>query len=598
MRIIHLYILAFLSTFIASAQHVVVECPTQVGLNEQFRLRYVVENASIDDITFPSLSDFTPLSSPQHSSSYGAYSNGLKMTTTSKEAYTLLLMPKEKGTFTIPPAQLVIDGKKVKSKAVKVHVIDDGKQPAITRITGDDIFVRAVVSKRKVLEQEALTLKYRLFWKPGINLSVGATQCTPPDFQALTSVQITTSSPQLGVERIGGQLFKVIDYLEYVIFPQQAGTLTLPSVTIKCPIIELDPSLDPQTAFFNNRMRQQVVDCTSAPLTVEVAPLPRPQPADFIGLVGTATLRGAWTTSEIRAGEPAHYQLTISGHGNLNLMLPPRMHETDSLEVYDTATQEDLQISQPQNLPTSEPQNLRTSEPQNLTGYSGSVTYDYTLLPKHAGAQTMPPLTASFFNPLTQRYEQLSTGPISLHVLPALPASAPQSNHYALHPVHAGHHQAVPASDYITWGSIAYGLKYLFIALTGGIIYVIIKRFRSRDKASKLKNKALYKASLLLESAQQCIKANDSAAFHAKIHEAIMLYLEIKFNLKRAEQGRAHIHSLLTAHGAEEATTRQLLRIIDTCEYAKFAPPSASGILSQLLNETSETLRRIDIDAK
>ena len=358
MRIIHLYILAFLSTLIASAQHVVVECPTQVGLNEQFRLRYVVENASIDDITFPALSDFTPLSSPQHSSSYGAYSNGLKMTTTSKEAYTLLLMPKEKGTFTIPPAQLVIDGKKVKSKAVKVHVIDDGKQPAITRITGDDIFVRAVVSKRKVLEQEALILKYRLFWKPGINLSVGATQCTPPDFQALTSVQITTSSPQLGVERIGGQLFKVIDYLEYVIFPQQAGTLTLPSITIKCPIIELDPSLDPQTAFFNNRMRQQVIDCTSAPLTVEVAPLPRPQPADFIGLVGTATLRGAWTTSEIRAGEPAHYQLTISGQGNLNLMLPPRMHETDSLEVYDTATQEDLQISQPQNLPTSEPHRL------------------------------------------------------------------------------------------------------------------------------------------------------------------------------------------------------------------------------------------------
>lgn len=224
--------------------------------------------------------------------------------------------------------------------------------------------------------------------------------------------------------------------------------------------------------------------------------------------------------------------------------------------------------------------------------------YDYTLLPKHADAQTIPPLTASFFNPLTQRYEQLTTGPISLHVLPALPASTPLSNHHALHPVHAGHHQAVPASDYITWGSIAYGLKYLFIALMGGIIYVIIKRFRSRDKASKLKNKALYKASLLLESAQQCIKANDSVAFHAKIHEAIMLYLEIKFNLKRAEQGRAHIHSLLTAHGAEEATTRQLLRIIDTCEYAKFAPPSDSGILSQLLNETSETLRRIDIDAK
>lgn len=576
MRIIFFYILFIFFSLGALAQDVKVICPNEVALNQQFQLRYEVENANLEDIKYPSLNNFTILSHPKYSSNSGTYHINGKTIQESKASYTLVLQPKTVGDFTIGPATLLVNGKKIKTSPKKVHVVENNESQSIDAISNKDVYIQAVLSKKKVFEQEAVKLTYRLYCKHGVNCSPNASKFTPPDFKGVTSIQTTTLTPQLMVERINGDLYKYIDYVEYVLFPQQSGIIEIPIVTIDCVVSEQDPDFDFHTALFNNITRQRILTCTSQPINLNVSPLPQPQPADFIGLVGDITMEGEWKTSNIQAEEPAHYQLTISGKGNLNLMLPPKMADTDSIEIYDTTTQEEIEI--------------------NNDGYTGKVIYDYTILPKFAGKSKLPPLTASYYNLAKGRYEQLTTGEIAINVLPA-PKKITNENTTDIndiHPINEGSHQIQSIQNYLTWGNIFYWLKYLLLTIGGIIIYIIIRRFSKHDISSKIKREALSKALRNLKIAEEYIKTNDSDKFHVKILQTIDIYLVEKFHIERALSSRQEIEDVLTSYQVDTDCIMNLKNIIDVCEFAKFAPPSDTGSLTELLNNTNNVLQNID----
>lgn len=594
MRILYSYILLILFSLTATAQDVKVIAPDEVDVDTYFQLRYVVENADADNITLPSLSDFTVLSGPNLSSSSSMMINGSKMTQSKKTIFTYLLQPNAKGKFTIPSATLTVNGKKITAKQVKINVTggsgkqaSEGRQqssasasPALNKITSKDLFVRATVSKKKVFEQEALLLTYRVYCRIGVQLNNAMLQ-KAPEFQGFVTNEVPISALDMHVETIDGEPFKCADYLSYVLFPQKSGSLSITPITIDCEVLDYDPTINPIEAHFNGRMRSRIFKCTSQALEVEVSPLPQPRPADFIGVVGEISMKGNWSTSNIHAQDPAHYQLTVSGKGNLNLMLPPAMTDTEAIEVYDVTPREELKLT--------------------ANGYTGKVTYDYTLLPKTAGKTQLSALTASYYNTETGRYEQLTTGPIPLNALPSIGvASSPGATSGAgdIHTLQTGIHTMLPAEEYITWGNAGYLMLHLLILAIGGIALFLTKRYRGRDQASKKQRRALRRALRILKEAERSIPATHGATFHTRVLEAVNLYATEKFHLSRAALSRQAVEELLLSRGVHHEGVQRLLRIIDTCEYAKFAPPQGAGGLNDLLSETREALQLIDNEVR
>lgn len=588
------YVLQFLLFFplCVFSQEVRVVLPEEVSEDNYFELKYIIENADVDGIELPALSDFTLLSGPNTSRSSSMMINGGKMTQSKSTTYTYILEPKSKGVFTIPSAQLKVDGKKVSARKVTIKVTESQggqsgtrrysssahqqQQKTIRNVTEKDLYVRAIVSKTKVMEQEALTLTYRVYWKMGVGLSNIYLQKTP-DFQGFVTNEIPINTLNVSVETIGGELYKVADRLKYVLIPQKTGMLEVSPLTVDCELVESDPTMDAFDAFFNGRMRSRVIKCNSQKLAVEVVPLPLPKPEDFIGVVGNLEMEGKWGSSKVEAGGTAHYQLTLKGEGNLKLMLSPQFVSNADMDVYDVVTSEELVLT--------------------ASGHKGKVVYDYPIVPNSIGKLKMPTLTGTYYNLSTGRYEQLKVTPGTLQVLPAIGGTsneASQEHLQDIHTIYPGLHEVVTTCDYIFWGRVGYWLNYLLVLCGMVSLYFIVKKVGQRDLTAKLQKGALRKALNQLKQAEVLIKSKQNDKFYELISEIITNYLMTKYKLQQSDLNKQNIESLLNSNHVDAAIIQRLLKVIDECEFAKFAPAPDEGGLKELLKETTEVIRGLD----
>ena len=580
-----LYLLLFPLTLFS--QEVKVIHPTEVGEHSYFELKYIVENAKVDDIQLPRTNDFTLLSGPNLSSSSNIIMSGSKVTESRTTTYTYILEPKALGTYKIPSATLAIDGKQVITKSVTIKVVEDNKttrnasksqqQTRIHNITEKDLFVKTIISKTKVMEQEALLLTYRVYWKMGVGLSNIYLQKVP-DFQGFVTNEIPMTTLNVSIESVNGETYKVADRLKYILYPQQSGKLNINALTIDCEIIESDPTMDAFDAFFNGRMRSRVIKCKSKDLTIDVTPLPQPQPDDFLGVVGEISMEGKWGDPVLQTGVAAHYQIKMKGAGNLKLMLAPSIVPNSEFDLYDVTTNEDLSLTE--------------------SGHKGIVVYDYTIAPKSAGKLSLGKITGSYYNTSSNRYEQISIVPTEQNVLASLHSDnhdhSANASQLDIHTIHTGIHKTVSIDKYIFWGNLNYIILNLLALCIAIVIFFFGKRYAERDKTVKAQKTALKKALQQLKQSERYIFNKQNNEFYASVSETTLYYLMLRFNLKRTELSKQHIETLLTNQHVDDEAIRRLLKVIDECEFAKFAPTKDEGGLKDLLNEITDVLKLVD----
>ena len=585
MRSFLLYLLLFPLSLLS--QEVKVVHPTEVGQNDYFELKYIVENDDVTNIQLPRLNDFTILSGPNLSTSSSIMMSGTKVKKSCTTTYTYILEPKTLGTFKIPSAILMIAGKQVTAKSVAIKVVEGNntaqrasnrsQQTPIRNITEKDLFVKTIVSKTKVMEQEALLLTYRVYWKMGVGLSNIYLQKVP-DFQGFVTNEIPITALNVGMESLNGETYKVADRLKYVLFPQQSGKLEITPLTVDCEIVESDPAMDAFDAFFNGRMRSRVIKCKSQKLSIDVTPLPQPQPEDFLGVIGELTMEGKWIEPTLQAGVAAHYQVFMKGSGNLKLMLAPSIISNGDFDLYDVTTNEELELTE--------------------YGHKGKVVYDYTIVPKSAGKLTLTPITGSYYNTNTKRYEQISTTPAVQNVLVPLNSTntvqSTEDSQVDIHTIHAGEHKTTAIEDYIFWGKLNYIMLYILALCIAIVVFLTGKRFVQRDKKVKAQRLALKKALQQLKQCDSFIRNNQNNKFYESLSETILNYLIQRFNLKKTELSKQQIEECLSNQQIEGEVIRRLLKVIDECEFAKFAPAKDEGGLKDILNETTDVLKLVD----
>lgn len=215
-------------------------------------------------------------------------------------------------------------------------------------MTQRDLFIDVTPNRTRIREQEAVLLTYRIHVRAGVALS-NTSLTQKPDFKGLISQEIPLPGNQIQttIEHRGGATYRTGTILQYVVFPQKAGRITIPSITFDCAVLQQDHTMDLADAFFNGggtvgvQVRRKVPE-----ITLQVDALPQPKPANFSGAVGKFNLQGKLLTPNVRTNDVATYRITLNGLGNMKLISAPTVNFPKDFDTYDPKTNEKQQPRQ------------------------------------------------------------------------------------------------------------------------------------------------------------------------------------------------------------------------------------------------------------
>jgi hypothetical protein len=124
-----------------------------VALDSKFKVEFKLENAQGTQFQAPEFEDFEVVAGPSTSSSMSIINGEV----TQSIAYVYYLRPKEVGTFTLDAASITVKGEELKTKKMKVKVVEKNEvsEEQEEEITNDPFanFFRTPPSQPKKVEK-------------------------------------------------------------------------------------------------------------------------------------------------------------------------------------------------------------------------------------------------------------------------------------------------------------------------------------------------------------------------------------------------------------------------------------------------------------
>ena len=605
MKLLKFILIGFLAGILPAAAQLRldVEAPSTVDINEPyFQVRYSIKSDDVSDSDFPQFEGFEVLAGPSISRGRSTIvSNGVTHSESSS-TYTFTLAPQKKGTFSLPPASVTVNGRVYKSRAVTIRVSGQGERkpggtpgagssanPSLrsagSRVSDKDLYVDAVLGKHEVYEQEGVLLTYKFYEKPGVGLNtVGLSQ--KPDFKGMVSQDIPVNAIDANVERVNGQTYRTGIVQQYLIFPQQAGRLRIPSLTFDCVVIQHDNSIDPLDAYFNGGGNIGVsLKREAAERFLEVKPLPQPKPVGFSGGVGQFTVKGELLTPNLRTNDMATYRITVSGSGNLKLLVAPALTFPSDFDTYSPKVTDQTEV---------------TTE-----GVQGSIVFDYTFVPRNIGKYELPAFDFIYFDPQTEAYQTIHVAAKPVEVLKGTRSDADlererQLRQSDIRDIHAGAQGLEAAGRVLWWGSWSYWTVNVFILLLGAGAYAFLRVYLRQLAVSGRRRKATGIVNRRLKMARQYLDKGEWLKFYTEVAGTLSGFLSDKLEIPLSSLNRDRVREELVRRAVPEEVCDALAGLQEECEYVRFAPSTVSaaaatefyGKVVDVLNKLNESLSK------
>ncbi|MGB0183011.1 MAG: BatD family protein [Schleiferiaceae bacterium] len=358
---------------------------TTVGLNEPFRITFTT-NTRKGTITPPNFEKFIVVSGP-YQSSQTQIING-RMSSQRSIAYEIVAQ--EEGVFTLPPARMKVSGQELESNRLKITVKAGAKRNSRAERNAKESFnVRILASKKSVYVGEPIVLKFRAtLFDPVRDLSI----IQAPNFENVLQQQLEFKQESTR-EVVGNKMATVLDFDKRLILPNKPGTLGGQELKISGQVQVPTGRRD----FFNMPLTKFVPQVATANIpAVKIKPLPEGAPEDFQGGVGELKLVREISRKEVSGSESITIKLRVEGAGNFNTLEVPELIQPEGFDVYDPKYNE----------------NIRYSE----RGIRGYKEYEYLLVPQYRGSFIVPEMQWSYFNTRTERYETISIAADTLNV--------------------------------------------------------------------------------------------------------------------------------------------------------------------------------------
>ena len=226
------FALSFYISLAGQENKVRIKAPETVTVGEQFTVAYIVESDKEvkEPVIIKNMNGFEILYGPSLSASSSTVFKKGKRVQSFSATSTYILRAPEKGKFSLPQAEVNIDGKKYKSENFKIEV--RSLEENIAKVKDVDAFLKVVASKTSVNLSDTLTLSYRLYTTKDIYKIVDVDFPYLNDFY---SSDITRLKQSFSEEVINGKTYKVVEMRKLLLQPRKIGEMVLPegSVTVQ-----------------------------------------------------------------------------------------------------------------------------------------------------------------------------------------------------------------------------------------------------------------------------------------------------------------------------------------------------------------------------
>jgi hypothetical protein len=117
---------------------------------------------------------------------------------------------------------------------------------------------------------------------------------------------------------------------------------------------------------------------------------------------------------------------------------------------------------------------------------------------------------------------------------------------------------------------------------------------RNSDISAVRNRKAGKVAVRRLRQAESCLKNAEYDKFYDEILKGLWGYLSDKLSIPVSELTRSNAISVLAEFGIGEQIINNLVSILDTCEYARYAPASSASAPEDIYKKASDFIKSVE----
>ncbi|TPW10232.1 MAG: BatD, partial [bacterium] len=386
-------------------------------------------------------------------------------------------------------------------------------------------------------------------------------------------------------EVIEGRRYHVTE-IRTALFATSAGKYTIGPAILECVVPEVQRVVDndPFSMFGRSMFGSQKVTLRTKEIAVIVKPLPDGAPPEFAGAVGDFSLSTAVDKSMAAQGDPVTLTVTVNGSGNIRTVPDPLLPTMPEFKAYDSSSSSDI----------------------NTTGETvrGSRTSQIVLVPLKAGATAIPPITLAWFDPKTATYKTDRTRPMPLTITPGSVTAGGAlggGGRGAIEVVGQDvrflrtEMSSVTSRHQPPWES---PLFWLFQLLpVGMMVFAVVHERRRRrldgDIGFARQIRSGREATRRLKKASALAARGDDGLF-AELSLAVTGYAADRLNRAAAGLTQDDLRSLLAARGVKPDLIEALLRFLESCDMARFAPAAAGAAdRRRLLDEAASLIENL-----
>jgi hypothetical protein len=582
-------------SFVANARQV-------VRAGEEIELEYSV-NQEVDEFTPPEFGQFKYLGGPSTGSSTSIQMINGKTSRSSSYTFTYYIQaPNKAGKYTLAPASAIFNGNKVQSNSLEIEVVgstsggnsagnssaqpqqpssqDESAEPA-----GDDIFIRLEVDKKSAYVGEQINAWIKIYTKANI------ADIQPPKGPNFTGfyaqeVEIPPLS-SLKPEKVGNDIYYTGVMRRVILFPQKSGELVVEPFDV---LVEIQRQVKRQSRsifddFFGSSYQRSRVSLQSKAVKFDIKPMPGNQPSGFSGAVGKFDLVASASASNVKTNDALTFKVKITGKGNIKL-----------LESLNTNFPADFDVFEPV---------VKTSIDAGDFGASGTKTFEYTVIPRHAGNFIISPFTFTYFDPTLGSYKTLNTQAFNINVA----KGENDSNTVVVSNLSKEdvrllgtdiryietNTKLIRKGHYIFGTNWFFAIYIFFFMLFTAIIIIRRERIKSSNDLARSRNrKATRLAHKRLKKARLFLKSNQKQNFYEEMGKALWGYLSDKLNIPVSELSKERAIQVFMEYNVDSELVDKFFNLTELCEFARFAPGGKDTEMPEVMEQAEEILNKID----
>lgn len=600
-----LFILAVVG-FTAGAQNsFTVEAPNVVGSKEAFRVVYTADG-DVESFNPPLFSGADVLLGPTQSRMQSMQVINGKRSQSTEISYTYVIRPNNNKLISISQASAKIGGKSYTAKALSIEVVEDEQTAAASRASADsqdedvqpsgnvqsstsrdgDIILKLSVSKNKVVKGEPIVATLKLYTNSQI---VGFEDIKFPVFNGFWSQE--TEAPQnlsFARERLGNKIYSSAVLRKYILLPQQTGTLTIEPADLVAQI-QVMVNSGRRGGFFDDffddyqTIRRRI---STAPVKIEVSPLPAGAPASFGGAVGDFSMNVRLSRDSIRSNEAASLIIDINGTGNLNLVEAPKYDFPADFEVYDVKS--------------------NNSFNNTSSGLRGKKSFEYPFIPRAVGKYNLAPVEFTYYDLKNRKYVTVTSDSLRIDVakgdgnvggvlIQGVNKQEVASLRDDIRYISTGFPSLRAGNDFFILSPLYFAVVVLLLSAFAGAWIMLGRYYALRKDVRRSKSRKANKIAVKrLNVASGYLKQSLSVSFYEELHKAIIGYVADKLSIPFADLDKDNISEKLKDRGVGQEEIDALTAILDECELARYSGSSVEVGMDALYERSLRLLSKLE----